>query len=698
MTVEFTVTGLNYLLTDTRYKFIIGHSQLMSFINKNYKFGLPILFLLFFASVLLNASSLLLVTQSYAAGTKSALETGINPYGDAWSLKKSPNPAIAVSLGVPNITASIFDSYSQIPQEQIDFLAKSNAPFLYFDSLGGELQGGSYVTGSLPKFKDEISRIKAKNPQIKMIGYVVFYEGHLAAAEARAHADNPSDPEQAKFEKFFVHQKGFPETKEYRIDARPDHPEWGARLFDVTNPEYRAYIIPKMAAAMNDMGLDGVMSDHMYTDVLGMIGLKDKVPDSKVAAWSDSNVAFGQELKAAMGSKFLFGNVKRNELDYVRDSLLAPGRYDGILLEDPVGRSEQISGNPPLPAHPFYPGVETWDQTLAMLNMAQQKNKYVMFIVNTNINGVNGETLNEAAQRRYNSYYLGAYLQLYQPNQDGSLPSKQMFLHYNPSSIYEQFNSSSFFRDWDLDLGAPATASEQIAPGVFLRKFQKGFVYLNTTYNNYQVQINAELYSSTDGSQLLANSSVIPSKSGRIYVTRAVYDAWNGAASSPSPSPSVSPSPSAAPSVGEKVQVNRVLHPSGLRFWTMSQPEVALLVSQGWINEGKAYYAYSPYSSVPTDVVPMYRLKSRTDGTWFWTISQPEVNLMVNINQSHINEGVAYYVYSPYNPQPANTERIYRVYNTQTGERFWTNSLVEADFLAARGQVNEGVAFYTPIP
>src|SRR5262245_28461036 len=77
-----------------------------------------------------------------SADSKTTLETIYNPFGDGWVSKKTPtaqSPGIAVSLG----TASGSDP--TVPQEQIDFLAKTNAPFLYFDSFGGELKGGTYT-------------------------------------------------------------------------------------------------------------------------------------------------------------------------------------------------------------------------------------------------------------------------------------------------------------------------------------------------------------------------------------------------------------------------------------------------------------------------------------------------------------------------------------------------------------------------
>ena len=35
----------------------------------------------------------------------------------------------------------------------------------------------------------------------------------------------------------------------------------------------------------------------------------------------------------------------------------------------------------------------------------------------------------------------------------------------------------AFFKEWDINLGAPTAAAEDLGNGVYLRKFQKGYVY-----------------------------------------------------------------------------------------------------------------------------------------------------------------------------------------------------------------------------
>lgn len=234
---------------------------------------------------------------------KSSYETVYNPFGDPWASKKNPYSSIPVSLSVATIRSEPKNAIAEWPENEIDYYAKSNAPILYLDRANLQLKSEEAVT----KMKNAITRIKAKNPNIKIIGYFVNHESNLIEEEVVARANAG----EAYFEAFFVHKKNLPATKDNRVTRRPDHPEWGWRpLFDITNPNYRSYVIPKLITAMDQMGLDGVMMDSQFWNTLYLRGLVqpnvviagNEVPDDIAGKWPGAQAVFLSELKSAGGA------------------------------------------------------------------------------------------------------------------------------------------------------------------------------------------------------------------------------------------------------------------------------------------------------------------------------------------------------------------------------------------------------------
>lgn len=120
---------------------------------------------------------------------------------------------------------------------------------------------------------------------------------------------------------------------------------------------------------------------------------------------------------------------------------------------------------------------------------------------------------------------------------------KQFLVYYTPTNAFYQFFSETFFREWDLDIGNPIASIEPVpgVNGVYVRKFERGYVYLNTTYDNRPLPNTGNgIYDTVDGTEV--NKATIPAKSGRIFVTRAVLDNFNNP-----PPPPPSPSPSSLP-------------------------------------------------------------------------------------------------------------------------------------------------------
>lgn len=467
----------------------------------------------------------------------AAFEPIYNPFGDAWALKKTSNPSIPVSFSAGCYREGEKGTTDEIPDREIEYLAKTNAPIIYIDCA--VVQDENYKQAKYEKLQTFIKKTKAVNPAVKVIGYIVLHEGMPVSPLVVKGADSGD----STMESFLIHKKGLPATKDNRLNGRPDHPEWGyAPLFDLTNANYRNYAVPKVAAAIKNMGLDGVLIDAISWNTLAGLGVSDSVPDEIINAWPAGQAQFIEDLKTAVGSeKLLFANVKLEQSDYIANDLLRTGRLDGIMLEDPIGPE----------ANDFVPGSYRYDDLKRLFEVAASRDKYVWTVVNTNVNcadpGPNCfNTTNEAAQRHYANYFLAAFLQL-------MTNPKQMMIHYTPIQNRAQFLSETYFRIWDLNIGTPAAPAEQIGNGIYLRKFQNAHVVLNTTYNSFQLPV-------AEGSGLVSptgvniSGAIIPAKEGVIFATQKTIDDWQGIGVQSTPS-SVDKACSARPEIIKKTQM-----------------------------------------------------------------------------------------------------------------------------------------------
>lgn len=443
--------------------------------------------------------------------TDQDYETKLNPFGDAWAWKKAKNTDIPVNPAGPREYITFNDPNNLLLEATAQYLAKSNSPYLYLDSYEPHSEGQD------PKSITLFSRIKQLNPEIKILGYIVNHEPPPGSADIIQRADSGD----TNFEAFLVHKKGLSPTKENRLSGRPDHPEWGySPLMNITSQAYRAYIIPKYVETIRSAKMDGVMSDLLWYNELELLGVANDVPDDIRTAWPGAVVAFHQELKSAMGELLLFGNVNDDDPAFMRNDLLAPGRLDGVIFEDPFG--ERLNG-----------GIGKINN---LLDIVDSHGKKSILVVSGGHNGTSFSNTNAAQEKAVMRHFLAAYLQTYRsPNHS--------LLYYHPSSIGPQFRSEAFFREWDLRLGPPTDNSQQISEGVFLRKFQNGYVYWNNTFNDYTINDGQGLFN-IDNSQDI-RGQVVPAKSGAFFVTSSILAEYNTPPGTTNPPASPSPSPAA---------------------------------------------------------------------------------------------------------------------------------------------------------
>ena len=88
----------------------------------------------------------------------------------------------------------------------------------------------------------------------------------------------------------------------------------------------------------------------------------------------------------------------------------------------------------------------------------------------------------------------------------------------------------------------------------------------------------------------------------------------------------------------------------------------------------------------PEDAIEMYRLYNPNSGEHFYTGSVAEKDMLVSVGWKY--EGVAWYA-------PSTGEPVYRLYNGNAGDHHYTLSEAEKDMLVSVGWKYEGVAWYS---
>ncbi|MFA6159633.1 MAG: SpoIID/LytB domain-containing protein [Parcubacteria group bacterium] len=108
-----------------------------------------------------------------------------------------------------------------------------------------------------------------------------------------------------------------------------------------------------------------------------------------------------------------------------------------------------------------------------------------------------------------------------------------------------------------------------------------------------------------------------------------------------------------------------------------------------YASEGIAFYGYS---SQLEDTIPIYRFYSPSFGDHMYTISESERDLLSESDYQY--EGIAFYGYSS---QMENSIPVHRFYNNITNDHIYTASENEKNTLASAseyGYIYEGIAFY----
>ena len=114
----------------------------------------------------------------------------------------------------------------------------------------------------------------------------------------------------------------------------------------------------------------------------------------------------------------------------------------------------------------------------------------------------------------------------------------------------------------------------------------------------------------------------------------------------------------------------------GKHFYTTDPGEVTrAIVRDGRILEGVACCVLPNTPNPSPSVIPLYRLYNPSNDDHLYTTDQGERDRLVNVEHTYIDEGVACQVLVPTQPPPSSPfllNNLYRVYNPQTGEHFYT--------------------------
>jgi hypothetical protein len=361
----------------------------------------------------------------------------------------------------------------QLTQQEIDYHRTLATPFV-LENCAVILETDPPVVNDRPggdtaALKARVAEFKKANPSEKYLGYFDF----------------------AKWESvpigYMKIRKQHPEWFVYRAGTSEDDPanrlkakRGGGFIMDVTNPDYQDFIAREIAEGLSYYGMDGLLSDNVHQSPQLDEAEEDSLPDEIRANWAEGEIATLEKIKRQIGAeKFLFANVGRNDKEPFPTRVMAV--VDGLMVEDgfsPMARS-------------LSPSEGRLSGTLQRYDLATKAGKYIIVTANTAVDGATFEKTSSAKEHAAARYYFAAHL---------IFMRDKVFLLYNPpSAVQRQYGAEAFFRDWNINVGAPAGTYQEIAEGVFQRDFANTIVYLNSSEAPYSIKAPEGFSVSPDG-------------------------------------------------------------------------------------------------------------------------------------------------------------------------------------------------------
>jgi hypothetical protein len=451
--------------------------------------------------------------QATPSPTPSSIERFANPFGDPWVRKLPSNPEVPVSLTSGCHRVDPLRSNLSPSPDLMQFVARSSGRLVFEECA--EVADISDGQGAV-HLRPFTTALKAMDPSMKFIGY------YAASVAPTGNLTNPPPVQDgeplglryidANREDWFVHQKGKPATRQYRlkhVSGDPVRLLFG-EILDVTKPDLRQFLVTKLVQSMDFHAIDGVMIDGcndlpQYTTLIQ----GNVPPDEVVANWAQGCVAFLDDLKRADPSKIVLtlnywslvgqGRSDHETFDYdwfVRRLAVS----DGLLWEDPIGPV----GYPPSEVQ------ASLDRLSARIAYARSHDKYLGVFVNTNVGGQSTfRTTTSEQEHAFARYYLAAYLTVAEG-------LRTLFIPYTPVGSSDQFHSAAYFSVWDLDVGRPTGPRQMLSQGVYRRDFERARVFLNGSTGPLNVSLDDARFMTSDG--VPVRSATVPAKSGAIFL------------------------------------------------------------------------------------------------------------------------------------------------------------------------------------
>lgn len=435
-----------------------------------------------------------------------------NPFGDPWASRAEANPSIPVGLTPACSRYGPKASSGGPVEEEIRFIATSSSR-LVFEECSFLIDADDGIGDQ--RQRAYIAALKARNGALK---YLAFFEPAIAHLNHLVPGVQPPYHVGAveidtNHEDWFVHVDGQPATRENRVRHVPNSPGLPSQsyLYDVTNPQFRAFIVQKAVASMALHDIDGVVVEQCGdTPVYRPDDPSNRPPQAFLNAWAGGCIELLRELTQAARPTgrlvFFLGNntgAFATRLDVT----------DGMFWEDPLGGVKSSPVNPPSEVDAKFSIFRLVQDQVVALEQQQGRDKYLGVVVNTNAQGqATYLSTNPEEQRHFATYYLAAYLTQFRQDK----PEKTPLIYYTPTQIGEQFRSTTSFTDWNIKVGAPlgppAAPDEQAR---YRREFEQARVFLNGSDTPWSVNLADRPLLDANGQ--LVTSAIVPPRSGAIF-------------------------------------------------------------------------------------------------------------------------------------------------------------------------------------
>lgn len=434
----------------------------------------------------------------YLFNFKGPIEQIVNPFGDPWASRFQANPSIPVatssllalfSRGNLVETGRINDQRLHMSRDFVNYHQHASSPYHYDESV-------AKISEDMPSFRQMRKAFLDAGLTKKFIGYstVNFAESERMAG----YRDAP--------ERFFLHYKGMPETRENRIVFR-DKGESGD-VYDIRLPECREYLAQALTKAMVINNVDAVLLDYSASEhAFGSI-TSSYYPDDWFPIFEEIQYAMLGKVTQVANSKGkeVFCNGVTLDGLYIT----SPEKTDlfveacnGAFWEQPFRDEWRDVGPDP---NAYYDRLEKF---FAIGRRRDRKffikqGTYRYTGIESDAPGWNWRFAKTSyeKERRLAEYLLAFYL-LYSAGELTPL------IYTHPVIPNDIFASEAYFSIFDLDVGMPLAKSHKLADHVYCRLFSKAIVVLNNSDDIYRGAI-------LEGSQLSGKTVSLPPQSGKI--------------------------------------------------------------------------------------------------------------------------------------------------------------------------------------